>query len=31
MKYFDRQPNPTQLAVAVYAVGLTEKTDKQLW
>jgi len=31
LQYFDSQPNPTQLAVAIYSVGLSEKKLKQLW
>jgi len=31
LQYFESRPNPTQLAVAIYAVGLSEKRYKQLW
>ena len=31
LKYFHCKPNATQLAVAVYAVGLLEKNAHQLW
>jgi len=31
LKYFHYKPNATQLAVAVYAVGLYEKQERQLW
>lgn len=29
--HFPPSPNPTQLAVAIYAVGHSEKERKQLW